>query len=554
MALEDDTTQAKMTPREIELLNKLEFLQSQSAEKLDAIKMENLVLRQENLTLGETSNKRKRFRTRVRPMASLNTPRDGEEAPRRPVSADNEPEGREAANDGTRVQVDIDSDTEDEEYSPDDPGISDPALAAYLERVVSERFGTIQSMWYINLPTKSIKSFAALSDKFVEQFASSRNREKNSDDLYEVLQHRNEPLRTYIARFNQEKVAIPECNANMAISASKRGLLQKGDLYKELVKYKCRTMEDVLSCAWAQVRWEEDVASRAKACPKYDQKSSKPTRNDHDEPSHPKTARETSNPNRGRYQHRPLPRSEGMMVSTWTDISHLAISKPELIRVLRQMGPQVKWPPKMKAAETNRNPKRCLEDGSLRAPHERLSKEFLSDKPKNHLNKEGPGLPTEAAPALPPQQDRVIHLISGRSEVSGISSAAAKRSTRNARNRQEAEGPKRLLLGTDEISFTRKTTPLVGFSGEVKQILGEVLLPVYAEGINQATKFLVVDCPSSYNVILGRPWIHIMGAVPSTFHQLVKFPTPWGIKAVKGDQENARFCYQATLKGKTQVL
>lgn len=63
--------------------------------------------------------------------------------------------------------------------------------------------------WYINLPAKSIKSFAALSDKFVEKFASSRNLEKNSDDLYEVLQDRNEPLRTYIARFNQEKVAIP---------------------------------------------------------------------------------------------------------------------------------------------------------------------------------------------------------------------------------------------------------------------------------------------------------------------------------------------------------
>ncbi|XP_056852531.1 uncharacterized protein LOC130501721 [Raphanus sativus] len=480
--------------------------------------------------------------------------------------------------------------------------------------------------WYINLPTKSIKSFATLSDKFVEQFTNSRNLEKNSDDLYEVLQHRNEPLRSYIARFNQEKVAIPDCNADTAISAFNRGLLLEGDLYKELIKYKCRTMEDVLSRVWAQVRWEEDVASRAKAYQKYDQKSSKPTGNDHDEPFHPKSVKETSNPGRDRYQNRLLPRSEGMMVSTWPDISHLAITKPELIGVLRQMGPQVKWPPKMKASEANRNAKRWCEFHSdhghttedcialkievaelLKKGHLR---EFLSDKAKNLLNKEGPGLPTEAAPALPPQQDRVIHVILGGSEVSGISSAAAKRSTCNARNGQEAEGPKRLLLRTDEISFTaweqervlaphhdalvisltianclvkrilvdngssiniifhstyadlglepkaltRKATPLVGFSGEVKQTLGEVLLPVYAEGINQATKFLVVDCPSSYNVILGRPWIHDMGAIPSTLHQLVKFPTPWGIKVVKGDQENARSCYQTTVKGKTHVL
>ncbi|KAF2588686.1 hypothetical protein F2Q70_00038185 [Brassica cretica] len=31
--------------------------------------------------------------------------------------------------------------------------------------------------WYINLPSRSIASFAILSDKFVEQFASSRNME-----------------------------------------------------------------------------------------------------------------------------------------------------------------------------------------------------------------------------------------------------------------------------------------------------------------------------------------------------------------------------------------
>ena len=68
------------------------------------------------------------------------------------------------------------------------------------------------------------------------------------------------------------------------------------------------------------------------------------------------------------------------------------------------------------------------------------------------------------------------------------------------------------------------------------------------------TKFLVVDCDSSYNMILGWPWIHGMGAVPSTLHQMVKFPTPWGIKAIRGDQEYSRSCYQTTLKGKTKVL
>ena len=94
----------------------------------------------------------------------------------------------------------------------------------------------------------------------------------------------------------------------------------------------------------------------------------------------------------------------------------------------------------------------------------------------------------------------------------------------------------------------RKTIPLVGFSGEVKQTTGEVILPIHAEGVSLPTRLLVVNYHSSYNVILGRAWIHGMGAIPSTLHQTITFPTPWGVRAIRGDQETARHCYQVTLK------
>ncbi|XP_013650969.2 uncharacterized protein LOC106355595 [Brassica napus] len=443
--------------------------------------------------------------------------------------------------------------------------------------------------WYINLPTRSISSFAGLSDKFVEQFASSRSLEKTSDGLYEILQHRVEPLRDYIARFNQEKVAVPECSIPTAISAFKRGLLRDGRLYKELTMYPCKTMEDALSRAWAQVKWEEDVASRAKAQPKQDQRSARSDRGDRDERSSQRGSKDSCSRNMGMFQYRPQEKEEGMSVSAWPDISHLSISTPELVNALRQMGQQVKWPPKMKALDSFRN------------------RDF--GKAKAHLSKETAGKFKGAAPASPPRQDRVIHVISRGSEVSGVSHAAAKKSTRNAKHGLGTTQPKRLLLGTDEISFTakeqekilaphhdalvisltvancwvkrilvdngsssniifqtayqdlgleestlmRKVTPLIGFSGEVKQTAGEVILPVYAEGVNMSTKFLVVDCQSAYNMILGRPWIHDMGAVPSTLHQMVKFPTPWGIRIIRGDQENSRSCYQTTLKWKTKA-
>ena len=97
-------------------------------------------------------------------------------------------------------------------------------------------------------------------------------------------------------------------------------------------------------------------------------------------------------------------------------------------------------------------------------------------------------------------------------------------------------------LGLEEKALIRKAIPLVGFSGEVKQTTGEVILPVHAEGVSLPTRLLVVNFHSPYNMILGQAWIHGMGAVPSTLHQTIKFPNPWGVRAIRGDQETTRRC------------
>lgn len=57
-------------------------------------------------------------------------------------------------------------------------------------------------------------------------------------------------------------------------------------------------------------------------------------------------------------------------------------------------------------------------------------------------------------------------------------------------------------LGLNKHVLTRRVIPLIGFSGEIKQTSGEITLPIYAEGISMPTKFLVLDCSSSYNIIL----------------------------------------------------
>ncbi|KAF3553241.1 hypothetical protein F2Q69_00012666 [Brassica cretica] len=76
-------------------------------------------------------------------------------------------------------------------------------------------------------------------------------------------------------------------------------------------------------------------------------------------------------------------------------------------------------------------------------------REFLSEKAKAHLSKETAGKSKGAALASPPRQDRVIHVISGGSEVSGVSHAAAKKSTRNVKH-DHPEGEDQGLIAITE--------------------------------------------------------------------------------------------------------
>ncbi|KAJ9544824.1 hypothetical protein OSB04_024531 [Centaurea solstitialis] len=110
------------------------------------------------------------------------------------------------------------------------------------------------------------------------------------------------------------------------------------------------------------------------------------------------------------------------------------------------------------------------------------------------------------------------------------------------------------IMGIDRSNIVRRTTTLVGFNGDATNTLGEIVLPVFAKGINKQTKFNVIDCPSAYNAILGRPWIHDMKAVPSTYHQKIKFPSPWGVQEIISEKKIARECYKITMKTKPQDI
>ena len=97
-------------------------------------------------------------------------------------------------------------------------------------------------------------------------------------------------------------------------------------------------------------------------------------------------------------------------------------------------------------------------------------------------------------------------------------------------------------------------THLQGFSGEKVLPLGSIqLVLTLGEPPCQATttaRFLVVDAPSAYNMLLGRPSLNAIKVIPSAYHMIIKFPTMNGVGMVRGDQWVARECYTASMKQK----
>lgn len=60
--------------------------------------------------------------------------------------------------------------------------------------------------------------------------------------------------------------------------------------------------------------------------------------------------------------------------------------------------------------------------------------------------------------------------------------------------------------------------------------------------------FLIVDWPSAYKTIIGRPTLNKLKAITSTHYLKMKFPTNNGVKEVQGDQLVARKFYNTSLK------
>ena len=65
--------------------------------------------------------------------------------------------------------------------------------------------------------------------------------------------------------------------------------------------------------------------------------------------------------------------------------------------------------------------------------------------------------------------------------------------------------------------------------------------------------FIVVDSYSPYTAIMAKPWLHALGAVSSTLHQKVKYPSKCLVKEILGSQYVARQCMVAAILHKLEA-
>ncbi|GAU45897.1 hypothetical protein TSUD_24990 [Trifolium subterraneum] len=117
----------------------------------------------------------------------------------------------------------------------------------------------------------------------------------------------------------------------------------------------------------------------------------------------------------------------------------------------------------------------------------------------------------------------------------------------------------KVLQLTEENLVPYVGSDLQGFNGSTTKPWGYVdLIVTFGEKKAMKSvkvKFLVVDCPSLYNCIIGRPTLAELFAVSSTIHLKLKYYTKDGqVATINGDIEAARRCFEAASKNLSSVV
>lgn len=101
--------------------------------------------------------------------------------------------------------------------------------------------------------------------------------------------------------------------------------------------------------------------------------------------------------------------------------------------------------------------------------------------------------------------------------------------------------------------LTSYSSPLLNFDRKMVMPKGQIRLPVQTSPEIVEANFIVVDTYSLYIAIVARPWLHTLGAIASTLHQKVKFPSEGQVLKIRGCLAMARECLVSAISHRPKV-
>ncbi|XP_077215937.1 uncharacterized protein LOC143850593 [Tasmannia lanceolata] len=92
-------------------------------------------------------------------------------------------------------------------------------------------------------------------------------------------------------------------------------------------------------------------------------------------------------------------------------------------------------------------------------------------------------------------------------------------------------------LGFGPNDYIPSEQGILAYDGTRRDVIGTLVTEIKIGGEMFDIEFQVLDIKTSFFLLLGRPWLHKVGVVPSTVHQKLKFIKNNRIITVRGDPE-----------------
>jgi len=95
-------------------------------------------------------------------------------------------------------------------------------------------------------------------------------------------------------------------------------------------------------------------------------------------------------------------------------------------------------------------------------------------------------------------------------------------------------------IGMSARQLSPSMLTIQGFNQLGQKAMGSIALQIEIGDLYSDALFHVIEADTSYNVLLGRPWLHTYGVVPSTLHQCFKYLVDGEVKSVSADMDPFR--------------